>query len=78
MPFALGYALRLRHETAARARAEAIRQNVDDERLRVAQEMHGIVGHGLAAIKVQADIALHLLPGNPGQAGWSTWPSPRR
>jgi signal transduction histidine kinase len=31
--------------------------------------VHDIVGHGLAAIKMQADIALHLLERKPGQAG---------
>jgi signal transduction histidine kinase len=41
---------------------------VYDERLRVAQEVHDVVGHGLAAIKMQADIALHLLPKKPDQA----------
>ncbi|WP_433327731.1 sensor histidine kinase [Spirillospora sp. CA-294931] len=68
VPFSLGFTLRLRKETAVRARAEAIRQSVDDERLRVAQEVHDIVGHGLAAIKMQADVALHVLPRNPAQA----------
>ncbi|MCP2329590.1 signal transduction histidine kinase [Hamadaea flava] len=68
VPFALGFTLRLRHEAALRARTEAIRQSVDDERLRVAQEVHDIVGHGLAAIKMQADIALHVLAKQPGQA----------
>ncbi|MEW1862367.1 histidine kinase [Streptomyces sp. NPDC088194] len=68
VPFALGYALRLRHETATRARAEVIRQSVDDERFRVAQEVHDIVGHGLAAIKMQADITLHVLARKPEQA----------
>jgi signal transduction histidine kinase len=68
VPFSLGFALRLRRETAVRARAEAIRQSVDDERLRVAQEVHDIVGHGLAAIKMQADVALHVLARKPDQA----------
>jgi signal transduction histidine kinase len=68
VPFSLGFTLRLRHETAVRARAEAIRQSVDDERFRVAQEVHDIVGHGLAAIKMQADIALHVLAKKPDQA----------
>ncbi|MGH3175821.1 MAG: sensor histidine kinase [Streptosporangiaceae bacterium] len=68
VPFSAGFALRMRRETAVRARAEAIRQGVDDERLRVAQEVHDIVGHGLAAIKMQADIALHVLAGKPDQA----------
>jgi signal transduction histidine kinase len=68
VPFSLGFVLRLRRETAVRARAEAIRQSVDDERLRVAQEVHDIVGHGLAAIKMQADVALHVLARKPDQA----------
>jgi signal transduction histidine kinase len=68
VPFAVGVAVRVSRESAARARAETIRRHVDDERLRVAQEVHDIVGHGLAAIKMQADIALHLLERKPGQA----------
>ncbi|GIG62706.1 hypothetical protein Lfu02_70780 [Longispora fulva] len=68
VPFSLGFTLRVRHESAARARAEAIRRSVDDERFRVAQEVHDIVGHGLAAIKMQADIALHVLAKKPEQA----------
>lgn len=68
VPYALGFTLRTRHETATRTRAEAIRQSVDEERLRVAQEVHDIVGHGLAAIKMQADIALHVLAKKPDQA----------
>jgi signal transduction histidine kinase len=68
VPFSVGFTLRLRHETAARARAEMIRKSVDDERFRVAQEVHDIVGHGLAAIKMQADIALHVLARKPDQA----------
>jgi signal transduction histidine kinase len=68
VPFSLGFVLRLRRETAVRARADAIRQSADDERLRVAQEVHDIVGHGLAAIKMQADVALHVLARKPDQA----------
>jgi signal transduction histidine kinase len=68
VPFSLGFTVRLRRETAARARTEAIRQSVDDERLRVAQEVHDIVGHGLVAIKMQADVALHVLARKPDQA----------
>ncbi|GLW33690.1 sensor histidine kinase [Actinoplanes regularis] len=68
VPASVGYGLRLRQAAAQQARAEAIRQRVDDERLRIAQEVHDIVGHGLAAIKMQADIALHVLDRNPGHA----------
>jgi signal transduction histidine kinase len=68
VPGTLGYGLRLRHDAAERARAEAIRQRVDQERLRVAQEVHDIVGHGLAAIKMQADVALHVMTRQPSHA----------
>jgi signal transduction histidine kinase len=67
-PFAIGVTVRVSREAAARARAEAVRQRVDAERLRVAQEVHDVVGHGLAAIKMQADVALHLLARRPEQA----------
>jgi signal transduction histidine kinase len=55
-------------ESLERNRAEAIRQRVDDERIRMAQEVHDIVGHGVAAIKMQADVALHVLARQPEQA----------
>ncbi|EXG79664.1 sensor histidine kinase [Cryptosporangium arvum] len=64
VPFAVGSAVKLNRQAAA---AEAQRA-ADDERLRVAQEVHDVVGHGLAAITMQADIALHLLPTKPSQA----------
>ncbi len=68
VPFAIGTTARVNREAAARARAEVIRQRVDDERLRIAQDVHDIVGHGLAAIRMQADVALHVLPKKPEQA----------
>jgi signal transduction histidine kinase len=68
VPFAIGATRRIAQESAAQARAELIRQHVDDERLRVAQDVHDIVGHGLAAIKMQADIALHVMAKKPAQA----------
>jgi len=68
VPLGIGATVRARQEVAARARADTIRAHVDDERLRVAQEVHDIVGHGLAAIKMQADVALHVLAKKPDQA----------
>ncbi|CAM3912192.1 sensor histidine kinase [Kibdelosporangium persicum] len=68
IPLAIGVMIRVNRESTERARAEAIRERVSDERLRVAQEVHDVVGHGLAAIKMQADIALHLLTRKPEQA----------
>ncbi|MGH3658268.1 MAG: sensor histidine kinase, partial [Micromonosporaceae bacterium] len=68
VPFAIGVTVRMSQEAVAQARAETVRQHVDEERLRVAQEVHDVVGHGLAAIKMQADVALHVLPKRPEQA----------
>ncbi|WP_345218447.1 sensor histidine kinase [Georgenia halophila] len=68
VPFAIGVTVRNSAEAADRAHAAAVRQGVDSERLRVAQEVHDVVGHGLAAIKMQADVALHLMDRDPAQA----------
>ncbi|GAA3391950.1 sensor histidine kinase [Cryptosporangium minutisporangium] len=68
VPFAIGTVVRLNRRAAVRERAAEARRAADDERLRVAQEVHDVVGHGLAAITMQADIALHLLPTKPEQA----------
>ncbi|MEO3779573.1 sensor histidine kinase [Micromonospora sp. B11E3] len=68
VPFAVGATVRLGRETAARARADEARRLADAERLRVAREVHDVVGHGLAAIHMRAEIALHLLAKRPEQA----------
>jgi signal transduction histidine kinase len=68
VPFALGVTVRMGRESAARNRAERLRDIAHEERLRVAQEVHDVVGHGLAAINMQAEIALHVLPKRPEQA----------
>ncbi|MGH3433757.1 MAG: sensor histidine kinase [Thermocrispum sp.] len=68
LPFAIGVTVRLTREARERAQAESVRDRVYDERLRIAQEVHDVVGHGLAAIKMQADVALHLLAKKPEQA----------
>ncbi|MGA8116972.1 MAG: sensor histidine kinase [Actinocatenispora sp.] len=68
VPFALGVTVRLSREATARARADAARRIANDERLRIAQEVHDVVGHGLSAITMQAEIALHLLHRKPEQA----------
>jgi signal transduction histidine kinase len=69
VPFAVGVVVRVTVEANARSRAEQVREYAYEERLRVAQEVHDVVGHGLAAINMQAEIALHLLPKRPEQAG---------
>jgi signal transduction histidine kinase len=68
VPFAVGATVRQIRESAVRARDERIRDEAYEARLRVAQEVHDVVGHGLAAINMQAEIALHVLPKKPEQA----------
>jgi signal transduction histidine kinase len=67
VPYAVGTTVRLTREAAELVRSEALRQQLDDERLRIAEEVHDVVGHGLAAIQMQADIALHVAEREPGQ-----------
>jgi signal transduction histidine kinase len=68
VPFAIGIAMRLGREAVGRERDERTRQVAYEERLRVAQEVHDVVGHGLTAITMQADVALHVLAKRPEQA----------
>ncbi len=51
-------------EAAARRRREA----EEAERLRVANELHDVLGHSLSLINVQAGVALHLLDRDPEHA----------
>jgi signal transduction histidine kinase len=52
---------------AARARAEQSRRQASDERLRIARELHDVLGHHLSLINVRAGVALHLLDTQPGE-----------
>ncbi|WP_166352813.1 sensor histidine kinase [Phytoactinopolyspora limicola] len=66
-PTAIGAALRIRQESEAGLRAAHARRAVSEERLRMAQELHDSVGHGLAVIAMQAGVALHVLDREPGK-----------
>jgi signal transduction histidine kinase len=68
LPFAVGRVVRVGRDSSARARADEVRRLSYEERLGIAQEVHDVVGHGLAAIHMQAEIALHVLPKRPEQA----------
>lgn len=61
---ALAVALRSRRET----RQEHVRRTATEERLRMAQDLHDGVGHGLAVIAMQAGVALHVLDRDPTAA----------
>jgi len=52
----------------AKAEEETTRRLVDDERLRMAREVHDVVGHSLSIISLQAGVALHVLDRRPEQA----------
>jgi signal transduction histidine kinase len=61
---AIGAAMRTRTET----RREHARRTATEERLRMAQDLHDGVGHGLAVIAMQAGVALHVLDRDPAKA----------
>jgi signal transduction histidine kinase len=52
---------------AARARQEQSRRQASDERLRIARELHDVLGHHLSLINVRAGVALHLLDSRPDE-----------
>ena len=54
---------------ATRARADAEEQRrAEEERLRIAREVHDVVAHSLAMINVQAGVAAHVADRRPEQA----------
>jgi signal transduction histidine kinase len=67
-PFFGGIALRNRNAYVASIQVRAddeARRRVDEERLRIARELHDIVAHTMATINVQAGVAAHVLAENP-------------
>nr|WP_043498367.1 sensor histidine kinase [Streptomyces glaucescens] len=68
---ALAELARARREQWARERAEraqAARRRADEERLRIARELHDVLAHSLSVINVQAGVGLALLDSDPEQA----------
>jgi len=62
---------RARREQWARERAEraqAARRRADEERLRIARELHDVLAHSISVINVQAGVGLALLDSDPEQA----------
>ena len=57
-----------RLELAERTREEEARRRVEQERLRIARDLHDAVAHALTTINVQAGVAAHLLDRNPSNA----------
>jgi signal transduction histidine kinase len=68
---AVGTVIRQRRENfvAARERArERERREAEEERLRIAREVHDVVAHSLAMINVQAGVGAHVADRRPEQA----------
>jgi signal transduction histidine kinase len=74
----LGGAAKIRSEQMAevmkvraeqsRAREEQEKRQASEERLRIARELHDVLGHHLSLINVQAGVGLHLMDKQPEQA----------
>jgi signal transduction histidine kinase len=67
----LGWTMQIRGEHIAAleyGQAEAALRAAADERLRIAQELHDIVGHSLGVIAVQAGLGMHVIDSDPAEA----------
>jgi signal transduction histidine kinase len=52
---------------ARRTRELQARRQADEERLRIAQELHDVLAHNISLINVQSGVALHLMDEKPEQ-----------
>ncbi len=57
-----------RLELAERTREEEAQRRAEQERLRIARDLHDVVAHTLTTINVQAGVAAHLLGREPSHA----------
>ncbi|MEV6715898.1 histidine kinase [Lentzea sp. NPDC051208] len=64
LPGAAGALVKLRRRSAVDVRE----RTAISERLRLAQEVHDVVGHGLSVIAMQAGVALYVLDKDPAKA----------
>jgi signal transduction histidine kinase len=71
MPAMIGVLRRDRRETERQERDLDRRRYAYEERLRIAQEVHDVVGHSLSVINLQAGVALHVLDKRPDQVAES-------
>jgi two-component system, NarL family, sensor histidine kinase DesK len=67
MMAAFGNAIRTNRELRG-AREELARLAVSEERLRIARDLHDLLGHTLSLIALKSELAAKLLPGDPARA----------
>lgn len=68
---ALGEGIRTRRERVAQYRAAAAQRRLtaaEEERMRIARELHDVLAHSLSQINVQAGVGLHLADTQPEKA----------
>lgn len=71
LSFAVGAFVRTRGARMAQVRADAQRRRrsaEERERVRIARELHDVLGHALSQMNVQASVGLHLFDRDPEQA----------
>lgn len=67
----IGWFIRVRRARLAAYRIEATERRLraeERERVRIARELHDVIGHALSQIHVQASVGLHLMDRDPEQA----------
>ncbi|MER6321483.1 sensor histidine kinase [Streptomyces coelicoflavus] len=64
----MGFTVRGRRAEAAREQRRRSERALDEERLRIARELHDIVSHNLSLIAVKAGVAGHVAEADPREA----------
>lgn len=68
IPWLVGALVQVRAAATRRSRQELVARAALEERMRVASEVHDVAGHGLAAVAMQAGVALLVFDEQPKQA----------
>jgi signal transduction histidine kinase len=68
LAWTVGLATREQRAYAARAAASAARRAIEQERLRIARDLHDVIAHNLSVISARAGIAAHVASQRPEEA----------